>query len=284
MGLGMNTEKFLHEIEASEYLTHHTAQLKAVMKPSLRLRTQPLEGEPTIGESRIGGLPDLSKETIWPTCEGVPLMFLAQINLGDIASYEISSVLPREGILSFFALDPHSDITPFTAIGSGVIEEKKTCEVIYSLENSLERRDAPGDITLLEQCSILISREDTFPPIESAMYESLSLEAEAASALLEVVEGVYMDDETIHRMFGYPNQVQGDLYALAQRYFDKAWEDPNWETLAERGKDLILLFQIDSDENTGIMWGDGGTLYFFVKPEDLVKRDFSDVWSEWQSC
>ncbi|MBQ9182646.1 MAG: DUF1963 domain-containing protein, partial [Neisseriaceae bacterium] len=37
----------------------------------------------------------------------------------------------------------------------------------------------------------------------------------------------------------------------------------------------VLLLQIESDE--GIMWGDCGVGNFFIRPDDLRKRDFSKV-------
>lgn len=48
----------------------------------------------------------------------------------------------------------------------------------------------------------------------------------------------------------------------------------------EKGaEDWQLLLQIDSDEeNLGAMWGDCGRVYFWIRQQDLQKRDFSNVW------
>ena len=50
----------------------------------------------------------------------------------------------------------------------------------------------------------------------------------------------------------------------------------------------ILLFESDSfyDRETKreTMWGDSGTCTFFIKPEDLEKRDFSKVFFSWDCC
>lgn len=56
-------------------------------------------------------------------------------------------------------------------------------------------------------------------------------------------------------------------------------EDPRaW---AEEKEDIpkILLFQLDTVD--GIMWGDVGVGNFFIKEEDLKKKDFSKVWYNW---
>ena len=39
-----------------------------------------------------------------------------------------------------------------------------------------------------------------------------------------------------------------------------------------------LLFQMDSDEDLGVMWGDVGMLYFWVAEAAARKADFSNVW------
>lgn len=48
----------------------------------------------------------------------------------------------------------------------------------------------------------------------------------------------------------------------------------------------LLLLQIDTSDEEGvdIMWGDGGVGHFFIRPEDLAKRDFSNVWYNWDCC
>ena len=49
--------------------------------------------------------------------------------------------------------------------------------------------------------------------------------------------------------------------------------------LEKGAADWQLLLQIDSDEeNTGMMWGGGGRLYFWIRKDDLKKRAFANVW------
>ena len=49
---------------------------------------------------------------------------------------------------------------------------------------------------------------------------------------------------------------------------------PAWPGAA----DWQLLLQIDSDPNTGMMWGDVGKLYFLMNSEDLRNRNFDAAW------
>jgi len=43
--------------------------------------------------------------------------------------------------------------------------------------------------------------------------------------------------------------------------------------------DWMLLFQIDSDPNAGMFWGDQGRVYFVIKKQDVVDSDFNNAWA-----
>jgi len=42
--------------------------------------------------------------------------------------------------------------------------------------------------------------------------------------------------------------------------------------------DWRLLLQVDTDNDAGMMWGDTGMLYFWIREQDARARDFSKVW------
>ena len=55
----------------------------------------------------------------------------------------------------------------------------------------------------------------------------------------------------------------------------------------ENGTADILLLQIDTDDGKGtcgIMFGDCGNCQFMISREDLLKRDFSNVYYDWACC
>ena len=41
---------------------------------------------------------------------------------------------------------------------------------------------------------------------------------------------------------------------------------------------------MDSDEAAGILWGDVGVANFFILPQNLEKKDFSNVLYTWDCC
>ncbi len=120
-------------------LGQYEEQLMQTVRPSIRVVTKHVENENDIpiGQSKIGGRPDLSQHIEWPTAspssyEPHPsLSFLAQFNLKDIKPFDEENLLPQQGMLYFFV---------------GITEHK----VIFldDLSSSLERRNFPDDIPL----------------------------------------------------------------------------------------------------------------------------------------
>src|SRR5262249_61196552 len=87
---------------------------------SWRLQTEPMdEGRSPASSSKLGGEPALPPGVNWPARRnGVPLAFLAQINLADIASYACAKLLPRSGLL-LFVYDNAQESYPFYDFWTG---------------------------------------------------------------------------------------------------------------------------------------------------------------------
>ncbi len=74
-----------------------------------------------IGESHIGGLPDLPPDIAWPTRNGRPCEFIAQINLKDVAPFDEENLLPKEGILLFFFDGRDYEDKPYMPYQTGAV-------------------------------------------------------------------------------------------------------------------------------------------------------------------
>jgi uncharacterized protein YwqG len=93
----------LQELLDAAGLARVSAEMMQVAMPSIRLKAHPVDAaqlEP--GATRFGGPPDLSAGYAWPERDGLPLPFVAQINLSEVAPYDPMHLLPAEGMLSFF--------------------------------------------------------------------------------------------------------------------------------------------------------------------------------------
>jgi len=51
------------------------------------------------------------------------------------------------------------------------------------------------------------------------------------------------------------------------------------ERLRLGADDWRLLLQLDTDHEAGMMWGDTGRLYFWIREQDARARDFSKAWA-----
>jgi uncharacterized protein YwqG len=95
-----------------------------------------------------------------------------------------------------------------------------------------------------------------------------------------------------HMMGGYPDVIQNpdmdEECELASNGIylgdGKGYQSAEAQALRQRPNDWMLLLQLDSDEDAGMMWGDGGRLYFWIRKADLAKKDFSRVWMILQCC
>jgi uncharacterized protein YwqG len=287
--------------------------LMPLVRPSVRLMTQRVSDDQLgIGESRIGGVPDVPPGFEWPRWappanqyvhylhrprpDGpAPLAFIAQIDLGTIP--QVDDSLPNSGWFYFF-YDRYSEPEGFRPSDRGC------CRVIYANpdRSTLSRAEPPSDMNrrhVAEPCRVEASAELTLPYnlpdlIPNFKYSTAASTFENIEKTPEYAAFVRLCDELMpggetgmtHRLFGYPNIVQNPMELECQM----ASKGVNWgrvgEDEFEKAKlletgaaDWRLLLQIDTDEEgPGWMWGDCGKIYFWIKQQDLKSLRFDDVW------
>lgn len=271
--------------QSRAYLSQFTDSVDALMLPSIRVKTEPAgDRELELGESRLGGQPDLPKGTEWPTRDGRPLAFIAQIHLPDIAEHDTANLLPHTGDLHFFydVMDQRWGFDP---------ADKGGWKVLYSKADApLTRIPTPqplADEGQFAVCTMEFSPEITAPGLESLYIKDLGLSKEQISEYGDV-EPDYEESEPsvpINRMLGHPQPVQGEMQLECQLvthglYCGDAtgYKDPRRQELEKGATDWILLLQVDSDDNAGMMWGDLGRLYYWIPRDALTAHDFDKVW------
>ena len=247
------------------------------------------EDDFVLGESKIGGVPHLPADFKWDRFKDKPLAFLAQINLEQAAEYDKQGLLPKTGMLYFFH-EGGDEVWGFDPKDKGgfrtVYYDGGTSELIaVPLPDDLE------DYFKFKPCRLQFSCEKSYP---SNLYE-LSNVFFGSDESDDNDDFYYIASENsgnvIHKLFGYPDLLQNDIFLECQLvssglYCGNAsgYNDPRAEGLKEGAADWMLLFQIDTDDNADMMWGDVGRVYFAIKKQDLQNRNFDAVWSVFQCC
>lgn len=226
-----------------------------------------------VSNTRIGGAPTLAAEQTWPEQDGTPLIFIAQVDFGELtrSAGPLPAPMPSSGVLSLFG--PESP--PFE--GSANAEYR----LLYTEAATAERL---SDV-----------------PAWPLRY------LQGKPTLVEVVEGTAEDEARPHVVGGRPRWVQfgpslekvhlasrtyreGARIALEKASVDPAKASP--EEVVRRlvragihprdvfagSRDWTVLWQIPSTDKTGFEFYDGGTLYVLIRPSDLAARKFDRAW------
>lgn len=295
----MTRDEAVGLIRASGLGTHADALL-ATLRPSLALRATRLgAAQLPLGASRVGGLPDLPPATPWPTRDGRPFDFLAQIDLGEVASTGASLGLPKTGSLAFFQgwtrawtpvahvrhLDVPLTVLARTAPPAPPVRSWMTRLLLRLWSGSPHPRPTlPCRVEWVPGFG-LPEPDDCLSGVHSLSDE----ECDAFFALRDKLTGL-AEREPQHRLGGHPATIQGEvriegevnsrLAATPDAVDGPLWRDPEVQLAA---RDLHLLLQLDSDRRgPGWMFGDAGMVYFLIRPADLAARAFERVRVAWQ--
>lgn len=98
----MNDEEQIVSVLRGAGLAHFEPQVRRLMRRAILLRPTPAQGDLALGASRFGGDPDLPPGAPWPERDGVPMPFVAQLRLAELAPFDVEHVLPDRGSLLFF--------------------------------------------------------------------------------------------------------------------------------------------------------------------------------------
>lgn len=256
-------------------------EVVAIMEP-LKRQSLHLVGTDRDVRSRIGGAPDLPDGFEWPQWKKTPLAFLAQIDLAEIGQQSALPDLPNHGLLHFF-FDQEQSTWGFRPSDRG------SWQVFYSAEGKqLKRTDPTAGVKQhgrFGEKRLEFREITTYPSLDRASDRPMELSEETWDQVYTLQVRDY-GDLPQHQLGGLPNPVQGDNMELecqlASNGIDvgdsAGYTSPEAKTLEPGAADWVLLLQLDSDDETDMMWGDVGILYFWIRKDDLNARKFSDCW------
>jgi len=217
-------------------------------------------------DSKLGGEPYWPSNLEYPRdADGLPKLLLAQINCTEIPK---SSLLPNTGILQFFVT------------GIDILTNEHVKVVYHS------NIDETNIIEDFEELYIDVDTDDT--PLRSS-FGLVKLDFEKAVQYIAPLDYRFESffeepfnekfDETTKKLYfealpGIGHRMGGYIYTTQiDPRIGRMKDNPNEE-------EMILLLQLDSEDDY-IGWGDAGLGHFFIKPSDLKKLDFSNVFFSW---
>lgn len=289
------------ELMVAARLEAQAATLRRLHSPAVSIEAVPLgrTGWKTakVGASRFGGWPDLPAGVAWPTWQGRPMAFLAQVDLAQVAAAEPEVRLPARGLLSFFVGcladtylkdgDPRPRLMVDAMIGSGAAHGDGW-RVLYTPAGPLERKVYAGAPLpeLFDPHALRFAKGGLSLPDElTGIYDHLPLEAAQRDDYDELLAGLRAGDQPMApQLMGYPTLIQRTppewMCELAATGRDP-WSLPTLESagvraLALAASEWTLLLQLVTAEP--FEWGDAGNLYFYGDRRAMECGDFSRMW------
>jgi uncharacterized protein YwqG len=219
--------------------------------------------------SKVGGFPYLLIGTEYPKgSDGELLNFVAQINFSEIPELEH---FPREGLVQFFVgsndmygldFDDPTTQSNFKVIYHENVETDATKLVtdfsfVKAPKHSPFNSPTSHSLVFGETKECISTTDFRF---EKSVMEGIfsEIDEDTKYDLVDTISEKSLSNG--HKIGGYPHFTQ---------------EDPRADSHE------ILLLQIDTDHDFGVMWGDSGIANFFINAEDLADADFSNVLYNW---
>ena len=231
--------------------------------------------------NKIGGIPSLPKNFIWPTytndCETImpctiknrPLSFLLQINLEDLQEFDKENLLPKTGVLSVFydnLSQPQGDNThQLNGLKIYYFEDIKKLKP-FKINFPKSDWESNGEFFIEEQY-LKFSSKTEIPYYEE--YQLLT-NKDYPNYESEYQKSQFYTSDLNHKtkLLGFANTIQGPV--LNNVLFFKPNANLN---------DYILLLQIVSSHKTTQCFnlGDNGHLYVYISKEDLKQKNFNNI-------
>lgn len=274
-------------------------ELEPFLKNSIRIKLKPIEESIIkIGESKIGGRPDLPINQNWFTETNLeivterkflflntktekkitkPLSFLAQINLAEIEQYDYENLLPKSGILYFF-YTADQDAWGFD------FKDKNRFKVFYydGDFSNLKRNEYPENYSeegKFKNCQLKFESEISLPTSDNEVYNKIKEDE------MDLIFEKILNEENINKLLGYSDIIQNEMELECELVTNgiycgdpSGYDNPKSKILEPNAKEWQLLFQLDSNEKAEMMWGDCGRVYFWIKKDDLKNKRFENCW------
>jgi len=265
-------------------LDNVAAAVEAKALPCFLLRPMS-EGEVAAAPAtKMGGVPSLPSADLWPKYKDKSLAFIAQIDLSQLPRSGPNGMgdLLAQGMLYFF-YDAEQSVWGFDP------KDKDGWRVLYvsALPSPMPQLDYPSDLPDHARYPEvrLQSVADRSLPDPNSLAEELGLSAATCETVIDMHSEYIEKSGPRHQLLGYPAVIQGEMELECQLASNglycgdaSGYKDPRAESLKAGAVDWRLLLQVDSDDAAGMMWGDCGRIYCWIREQDLKAGCFDKVW------
>jgi len=296
----MDSSNLLLQLQSGP-LASRAADIAALVKPTIILKTERTQ-RVAFKSSKLGGNPDLPDSLKWPKSKnGIPLVFIAQLNLDEIACSDQGTLLPQTGVLYLFLDLDDGDLTdPESNCPNRLLYQDDLSLTRFPLERP-EFQQAPKPPTLLnqffsllnltdspaplyqpyEQCAVSFHESISLPFWDSFPVDNLKLDKTELKTFRSLYDSLIEHHYKIGgagRLLGYADPVQNnDMDVIC--YLESRGEKIHYPIPLDHGTEVgasewTLLLQMENIDECGMYWGDG-LLYLWSRKTDLGNRDFS---------
>jgi uncharacterized protein YwqG len=239
-------------IENAELAPAVATKLAGAMRGAITIYTKRVADDSLpVSTSRFGGRPDLASP--WPRIAKIPMTFIAQLRLEELAPFDVDGLLPKRGLLSFFLHDE------MPAGSNAPLMYSKAAVLFFPDASALQRAAIPdGFVTDWPRkplATASLAFHTTFGLPSDGTREARALGKEAVS--LDLPGALELPTPATR------NQVLG--------YDDYQGYDP------EPPKGTRSLFRCESDSQADMNFGDSQDIAFRINDDDLAAARFDRV-------
>lgn len=251
------------------------------------IKLETLKVDCTQFDSKVGGTPYIPNSFEYPhsITNDEPLRLLAQINFEQMPPLEN---FPTKGILQFYIQDTYENMY---GLDFNIPTTQKDFRIVYheSIDYSANNLDKLPIIKQCDEFDFIVEKECKLVPKLISQHilmcdvdfwnilENTFIELYPNASKQEFEDFVEIDknneyiwDSCFSEKFGYHNMGGYPYFTQSDPREDNSYKDYT-----------TLLLQLDTDDTSGIMWGDSGVGNFFIKPHDLKNLNFNDVLYNW---
>lgn len=248
--------------------------IEGLQCPAVRLKKTS-----AIKKSKFGGKPFVDTDNFeWPFSNGKPMVFLAQIDLSEIASVHHYDWLTDQGSILFFydVIEMPWGFDPKDRGGWSVLYQSKQ-------DGYVEHPLDIDDKYRIKEIFIEPLLVHVLPSYDDPSVELLALSDDESDVYFSLKNS---NTKPLHQIGGFPSPIQNNNMELESQLASngiyiggsESYESEEAKAFKSGSQDWKLLFQFDSDADLDIMWGDCGMLYFWVQEQKSKVNQFDNSW------